>query len=349
MNEDDGNQEVSEWVIHYLHQDISENELKELHQWLQESPENKVFFFQIKSIYDSTRYHTLMSAEEVEKSWLRMQDRLFPFEESLPQEPSGRRAFLRSFKYIAVASVAALFGFGISLLTQPQPPDYLPTKEISYNEIQVRKGGKPSAITLSDGTKVQLNVAGTLRYPSNFSDNCREVFLDGEAWFEVVHDDGKPFIVHLSQQDIIVHGTSFNVEAYQGESHSAVTLLDGSISLETSDSEGECISRIFIKPGQKANFDKTSEHVSVENTDATMANSWVRGEYKFKDEPLGLIVRRLEKYYNVVIMLDYDLRDIRYTGTFSYNQSITQVLDIINYEKQFRFRHKNGNEILIRK
>ncbi|MDR1258671.1 MAG: DUF4974 domain-containing protein [Tannerellaceae bacterium] len=359
MNEEDMNQIVSGWVIHYLHQDISEGELTDLYQWLQESPENKEFFFQIKSIYDSTRHHRLMSAEEVEESWQRMQRRLFSPpattsptlpEKSDPSQPAGgKRRFLRPFTYMAVASVAALLGFGISMLTQSVFPETSPVNEMSYNEISVPKGGRPGAITLSDGTRVQLNVAGTLRYPAGFSDDCREVYLNGEAWFEVAHDAEKPFIVHLNRQDIIVHGTSFNVEAYHDEPYSAVTLMDGSISLETSNSSGERISRIFIRPGQKANFDKVSEHIYVENADATMANAWTRGEYKFRDEPLGLIVKRLENYYNVRIMLDYDLRDIRYTGTFSFSQSIIQALNIINYEKQFSFRQNGENEILIRK
>ncbi|MDR2810172.1 MAG: DUF4974 domain-containing protein [Tannerellaceae bacterium] len=351
MNKESENQKIAGWVIHYLHQDISEMELKELYQWLQESPENKDSFFRMKSIYDSICNRTFMTDEEIEKSWLRMQSRMSELKESHPVQPSGKIFFLRTLKYMVVASIAILLGFGISqyVIQHASLPEDNPATKIRYNEVHVHKGGRPILITLSDGTNVQLNVAGTLRYSTRFSGDSREVYLDGEAWFEVVHDDKKPFIIHLNQQDITVHGTRFNVEAYPEESYNTVTLLDGSISLETSNSKGECISRIFLKPGQKANFDKVSEHVSVEKTDATMANAWTRGEYKFKDEPLELIIKRLENYYNVRIMLDYNLKSIRYTGTFSFNQNIAQVLNIINHEKQFYFRQKNGNEIVIRK
>jgi ferric-dicitrate binding protein FerR (iron transport regulator) len=350
MKEESKDQEIAGWVMHYLHREISEVELEQLYQWLQESPENKDSFFRMKSTYDAIRHRSLMSAEEIENSWLRMRSKMTVAGEILPPRSQGRIFPLRLFSYMAVAAVAALLGLGISQYTARHTlPADPASAEISYNEVHVRKGGRPCLVTLSDGTKVQLNVAGTLRYPAGFSGDSREVFLDGEAWFEVVHDRQKRFIVHLRQQDIIVHGTRFNVEAYPEEPCNTVTLLDGSISLESSGNKGEPISRIFLKPGQMASFHKTSGHVSIEKTDATMANAWIRGEFRFKDEPLSIITKRLENYYNLKITVDCSLEDIRYTGSFSFNQSITQVLNIINHEKQFYFRQKNEHEIWIRK
>jgi ferric-dicitrate binding protein FerR (iron transport regulator) len=350
MDKPDKNGEIGDWMIHYFYRDISECELEKLYRWLQESQENKDFFFQLKGIYDLTRRHTLLSAGEVERSWLSMQRKISAHATIIPGQSSGKKVFLRSLKYIAVAAAAAVLGFVISNYHTGHtlPRNLSPAEKVSYHEIHIHKGSKPGNITLSDGTRVQLNVAGTLRYPSNFFDAGREVFLDGEAWFEVAGDGVKPFIVHLKQQTITVHGTCFNVEAYENESCNIVTLLSGSISLETHNHAGEHISNIFLKPGQKAHFDMATGSVSVEKVDAAMSNTWVNGEYKFIDKPLEFIVKRLENYYNVSISLDDDsLKHIRYTGTFSFGQSIEQVLRIINYEQQFSFR-QSGNAIHIK-
>ena len=175
----------------------------------------------------------------------------------------------------------------------------------------------------------------------------REVFLDGEAYFDVAKDAAKPFIVRLKRQNIIVHGTSFGVEAYHDESYYAVTLLEGSVSLESMDTNGIKISDISLKPGQKAYFDHLTEKVSVEQVGTLQTNTWKQEEYKFKDEPLGLIVKRLEKYYDVNIHLhDKQLENIRYTGTFSLRQNIQDVLRIINNDGRFRFR-QTKNDIYI--
>jgi ferric-dicitrate binding protein FerR (iron transport regulator) len=346
MQEKDTNME--ELTIRYLQQDISENELKALDKWLQESPENKEGFFQLKGIYDSTKNHRLLSEEEVEKSWQGMRRKLAAPAGTMPAA-SNKMFFLVTLKYIAVAVGAIVLGMGIGNYNATRSLPAAEAKVVACNEISVRKGGKPNTIILSDGTKVMLNAAGTLRYPANFSGAVREVYLDGEAYFEVAGNKEKPFIVRLKQQNITVHGTSFNVEAYHNESYQIITLLSGSISLETLNGSGEKISDILLKPGQKAYFDSTAGLVSVEKTDASLANVWIRGEYKFKNEPLGLITKRLENYYDVSIHWDDEsLQKIRYTGTFSLDQSIQQVLRIINNDKQFVFQ-QTGNEIHIKK
>jgi ferric-dicitrate binding protein FerR (iron transport regulator) len=212
----------------------------------------------------------------------------------------------------------------------------------------VPKGGKPNTVYLSDGSVVRLNAATTLRYPSGFDGDRREIYLDGEAYFEVAKNEAKPFVVRLKQQDITVLGTSFNVEARHSESYTIVTLQEGSVSLAFMNGNGLKIKDVALKTGQKAHFDRTTGKIFVAQVDASLSNTWLEGEYKFKDEPLVLIFKRLENYYDVNIHLDGEqLKNIRYTGTFSLRQDIRDVLRIINHERQFRFR-QNGSEIYIK-
>ena len=173
------------------------------------------------------------------------------------------------------------------------------------------------------------------------------VHLEGEAYFEVAKNHSKPFIVKLKNQQITVLGTSFNIQAFNDDRFSVTTLLSGSIQLESFDAQGRKMSSMKLKPNQQARSDNRTGSIFLSETDASISNAWVGGKYRFKDETLVSIVKRLENYYGVNIRLAHDsLRNIRYTGTFSLDQGIQEVLDIINSEKQFTFM-KDGKDILI--
>jgi ferric-dicitrate binding protein FerR (iron transport regulator) len=342
------NNDIKELIVRYLQQDISADELKELNLWVHASAENREHLFQLKNICDSTKNHKLLSEEEIEKSWQKMQRQMEAPPVTIPVV-SKKNVFLNhTLRYVAVGTVAVLLGAGIGEYLGRHSLPVEETRLVTYNEISVQKGGKPNALTLSDGSKVLLNAATTLRYPTDFGGDVREVYLDGEAYFEVAKDTVKPFVVKLKQQNVTVHGTSFNIEAYQEETYNIVTLLSGSISLESLKQNGEKISDLVLKPGQKAYFDNSAESVSVEQVDASLSNTWTKGEYKFKDEPMALIAKRLEYYYDVHIHLDdKQLENIKYTGTFSLNQSIREVLRIITYENRLQYQ-QTGNEIHIK-
>ena len=215
-----------------------------------------------------------------------------------------------------------------------------------YNKLTTPIGGEYSLV-LSDGTKVFLNADSELKYPVEFSDGKRIVDLKGEAYFEVAKNHSKPFIVKLKNQQITVLGTSFNIQAFNDDRFSVTTLLSGSILLESFDAQGRKMSSMKLKPNQQARSDNRTGSIFLSETDASISNAWVGGKYRFKDETLVSIVKSLENYYGVNIRLAHDsLRNIRYTGTFSLDQGIQEVLDIINSEKQFTFT-KDGKDILI--
>ena len=247
--------------------------------------------------------------------------------------------WLSLVKYVAVAVLAVGLGWGVHAFYGNVKSSYLAEESIVYNEIHVQKGGRANTVILSDGTKVVLNAATTLKYPASFNGKNRQVYLDGEAYFEVTKNEEKPFVVKLNKQDITVLGTTFNVQAYSNELYSEITLLSGQILLEAFNEKGESMSRMYLKPDQKALSDNKMGSVSLQDVNASLSNAWINGEYKFKDASLSSIVKRLENYYNVKIYLDDKrLEQIKYTGTFSLDQDILDVLRIIDYEKQFTFK-----------
>lgn len=330
---------IEELIIRFLQQDINEEELRYLESWLEEDAKHKSYFFELKSISDSSR-RSFFSKEEVnEASWQKMLARINKYQEKNPSlgKSRSRDLWISIIKYVAIVVVAVGTDWGIDEFQRNT--DLSNDKEIVYNEIQVQKGGRANTLILSDGTKVVLNAATTFKYPTSFDEKNRIVYLEGEAYFEVAKDEEKPFVVKLNKQDITVLGTTFNVQAYKDESYSIVTLLNGRVMLDAFNELGESTSRMFLKPNQRALSDNKSGSVSLCDVNASFASTWIKGEYKFKDEPLLSICKRLENYYNVQIHLnDPRLEQIRYTGTFSLEQDIMEVFRIIDYEKQFTFK-----------
>jgi ferric-dicitrate binding protein FerR (iron transport regulator) len=342
---------IEAYIVRYLHREITEDELRKLDGWLQESPANMEEFLRLKAVHDLTRNAPAMKEEEIDRSWQKMRRKMtgMTLPAVVPEEPARKKVWPGTLlKYAAVAVVAGMISLGAGNYFGRR--ERLPVEETSpvvYNEVRVPKGGKPNTVNLSDGSVVRLNAATTLRYPSHFDGNLREIYLDGEAFFEVAKNAAKPFVVRLKQQNITVLGTSFNVEACHSESYTIVTLQEGSVSVESMNSGGLKINEFSMTPGQKAHFDQITGKMSVTQVDASLSNTWMEGVYKFKDEPLVLIFKRLENYYDVNIHMHSErLKNIRYTGTFSLRQDVRDVLRIINHEHQFRFR-QDGNEIYI--
>jgi ferric-dicitrate binding protein FerR (iron transport regulator) len=339
---------IEEIIVHYLQQDCSDEELCKLDTWMQESEENKDSLFQFKQIVDLTRSRRILSEEDIHKSWQRMEEKLL----GAPPGARPKKVHLRGrlvswMKYAALGGVALWAGLLIGRQGGLSPRE-AEEPQASFHELSVRKGTKLTTLALPDGTLVSLNAAGRLRYPSRFDGGVREVYLEGEAFFNVAPMTESRFIVRLRKQNILVHGTHFNVEAYPDEPYSLVTLLSGRLTVETRNKMGDTIGHTLLRPGQKACFDRLSETVSVEQADTLISNAWMGGEYKFRNERLELIVKRLENYYDVAFHWENEqARDVRYTGTFSLDQDIESILRVINHQKQFVFR-RSGKDIYIR-
>lgn len=335
---------IKELIVRFLQSEIREDEIRELDAWIYKSEENKSHFFEMKRIFDSRKQPAFSEDQTITDSWERMLAKLRKHS-LIPGEPArhGHVFWLSCAHYAAIVAVAIGIGFGIGGLTGQRTLG----GEIEYNEIFVEKGGGTNTVLLSDGSKIRLNASTRFKYPTQFNGDKREVYLEGEAFFEVVRNESKPFVVKLKNQSITVLGTTFNVQAYAEEQYSITTLLSGSIFLESFNSQGKGMSSMTLKPNQQAHSDNRTGSIFLSETEASISNAWVEGKYRFKDEVLSSIVRRLENYYGVNIRLAHDtLRNIRYTGTFSLDQNIQEVLEVINSEDQFSFT-MDGKNILI--
>jgi ferric-dicitrate binding protein FerR (iron transport regulator) len=333
----DKSKEIEPVILHYLQGVASEEEMKALRAWISESEENRKLFFQLKQVYDLRRGGLYPGKKEIEESWERLFSKIKRMDmgsfDPEPNENRFWRIFVGVLKYAAVATIFVCLTLGIQQLTKKADT------EVFYTEIDMEAGPRMSRMTLPDGSKVILNASTKLRYPNRFDSRSREVFLDGEAYFEVVHHKEQPFIVRTEHQQIKVLGTTFNVMDYSADDYAITTLVEGSVEVQMAGKDGIQGEKRILKPNHQAFIDKTNSELVLENVNIDPARTWVNKIYHFRDEPLYRIMKRLEKLYGVKINIDDDVRkDDKYTGVFRMELSIEEIIKIVNYQKQFTYK-----------
>ncbi|MCK0146213.1 FecR domain-containing protein [Arenibacter sp. F26102] len=217
------------------------------------------------------------------------------------------------------------------------------TKKLEYNELAVPYG-KKFELLLSDGTHVFLNSGSKLRYPVNFlKDTPRDVYLDGEAYFSVEKDKARPFTVMTHDMNTRVHGTEFNVSSYKNENNTSTVLIEGSVdvTMVNGDRAGE---HIMIQPGERAVYENNVIDVAEVNVEKYI--SWKDGKLLFEDDPFYLMVKELERHFNVEIDNRYEaLNGKKFTGTFG-KESLDQILQICQEHTAFSYSVE-GSKITI--
>lgn len=200
-----------------------------------------------------------------------------------------------------------------------------------YNAISVPRGGE-YVLTLADGTMVWLNSDSQIRYPISFEGTTREVFLQGEAYFDVAKNAGKPFIVHTEKFDVRVTGTQFNVHIYSDEIEST-TLVEGSVQLE----QGNNVNKLL--PGEQAQL--IGEQMVVKKVNVEDQIAWRNGAFCFKEQKLESIMNELSRWYDVeVFYQNAVVRDYHFSAWFSRNSSIEEVISILEKTQKIKMRLK---------
>ena len=212
--------------------------------------------------------------------------------------------------------------------------------EDTYNVLTVPVGGEFRVI-LSDGTMVFLNSGSELRYPEVFRDGQREVFLKGEAWFEVAKDSVRPFRVHAGEMDVRVLGTSFNVKAYERMESIAMTLVTGSVEI-TCDNES-----FRIVPGEQFEYRRGLELASVREVDTELYTSWKDGYYKFRQASLEEIMTTLSVWYGLeVFYQNEEAKRLEFTGKVKRYEDVGNLLRKFEQTENVVFNRKGNNVII---
>ena len=213
-------------------------------------------------------------------------------------------------------------------------------EENKYNRIEVPRGSE-YWIVLPDGTRVWLNAATELKYPVAFHAKERRVYLKGEAYFEVAPDKNRPFYVETEEVKIRVLGTVFDVNTHYTRGVRTV-LVEGAVALEWGDQK-----EIRMKPGELADFDRTTTEVTLKEVDVTSYISWKEGYFVFEDEPLEEIMHTLSLWYDKeFLFVGKRSRALHFSGHIKRYERIETILSAITDVTGVEFR-MNGQIILI--
>lgn len=173
-------------------------------------------------------------------------------------------------------------------------------EELVYNTIRIPYG-KKFEVQLSDGTIVYLNAGTSLRYPVQFVKNQnRQVYLLGEAYFEVEKDKAHPFTVNTQNINVEVLGTKFNVDTYTENISTDVVLVEGKVSLYKDEKTNQ--NQVYLKPGMKGSNIKDESKITTEEVNTDYYTAWVKGSLVFKNASFDEIIKKLERHYNVTFI-----------------------------------------------
>ena len=229
-----------------------------------------------------------------------------------------------------------------------QSPDR--TDRASYNTLVVPLG-KKSRLTLSDGSKVWINSGSKLTYPTLFTEGRREVVLEGEAIFEVAHNDECPFYVLTDGNDIKVLGTVFNVSSYADDEHISTALQSGSVEITYTDKSRffNAERSITIVPGTLASYNKIERKINTKKTDIAPYFSWRHGEFIFQNNDLQYIMKKISRHYGIVITIaDSRLARQTFSGILDIDNNLDTVMEIMEKTSKFEFKKKENRIIIIK-
>jgi ferric-dicitrate binding protein FerR (iron transport regulator) len=289
-------------------------------------------------------------------------------------ETAGNNSRLRKFFLnkitLAIAGILIIFASWKIYFQKKNPAEKIIANNISS---VTTKNGNRTKITLPDGSQVWLNGGSKLDYnPELFNEERREVYLSGEAFFEVVKNLKKPFLVHADNMQVKVLGTSFNIKSYPGEKQSEASLIRGSIEVTI---PGRPQEKYFLSPNDKFVVSNTGSIIQKSRTKAAgiekselkkpeaifsmekinylpekniiLETAWVYNRLEFDSEPFGDIAKKMERWYDVNISFTgHKIENKILTGSFE-NETIEQALEALKIVVSFNYRI-DGKKIIIK-
>jgi ferric-dicitrate binding protein FerR (iron transport regulator) len=218
------------------------------------------------------------------------------------------------------------------------------------NEVVVPYG-KKSQLILEDGTKVWLNAGSRMAFPTKFIGKNREIFLEGEGYFEVAHCQNKPFVVNTDVISVKVLGTKFDISAYKTDKQTETVLLEGKVTIKENSALGLLKSETLLAPNQKASYNRNERKITVnEEPDADLAIAWTEGWFKFSRQSMIDVMNKLQRYYNVRFVFDREFHaEDRITGKLDLKESVESVMVALSDVAGIQYRIDNQKIYIYKK
>jgi ferric-dicitrate binding protein FerR (iron transport regulator) len=276
-------------------------------------------------------------------------------------EPPNKGRFVPWLLRISAAAMIVLI-VGYFMQKSPVEQKIEPSKSFAANY------GERKNFQLPDGSIVILNAGSSIRIDGNYGTASRDIFLEGEAFFDVKHNQGLPFIVHTPAMDVKALGTAFNVKAYPGEKGTETSLLRGSVEVTLKKDNDR---KLILKPNQKVQWgqqnpettaspsDAGNKKTGIKNGDALVTvlektdmgdvqeTGWIENKLIFNDDALQDIAILLERWYGIKVVFEDDAtKNYRFTGTFE-KESLKMVLDVLKESRNFHYEIQPGNTMIV--
>ncbi|HEY4289853.1 MAG TPA: FecR domain-containing protein [Puia sp.] len=245
--------------------------------------------------------------------------------DSLIATQQGTRVALRNGALVYSVSGHSTVGHSVSSL--------------SFNTVSTPRG-RQFHLLLPDNTRVWLNAASSIRYPTAFTGAERKLEIKGEVYFEVAKNKAVPFVVSAGAMTIDVLGTRFNIKTYADEQMQETTLLDGIVRVRTADH------RQLLKPGQQTSISGTG-HWSVENADTSQVMAWKNGVFSFQRTSLDLVMRQLSRWYDIDVVYEGAVPVKRFDGEMGRDVNLSKVLAFLQGSGVHFRVEENGKKIII--
>ena len=214
------------------------------------------------------------------------------------------------------------------------------SSEITYNTISTPRAAQYEVV-LSDGTKVWLNAASSLRYPTAFSGQDRKVVMTGEGYFEVAKNKDKPFHVRVGSVEVEVTGTHFNIMAYEDEASIQTTLLEGSVKVSANGQSD------VLKPGKEASLNRGDSKLTTGDANIQQAVAWKNGYFYFDRSDVKTIMRQVSRWYDLDIVYESNVPDMKFSGKIERNLPLSGISHLLE-SGQIHFRIEGKNCIMMK-
>lgn len=319
-------------VTRKLSGEASQDELQELAELLKTDPSMKEEFDVM------CRYWQQENQEQTANTELALQKTLTQLGLEPALQPELTEPIVKKLPMwrsaLRIAAAIAILGgltFGIYAVINPSS-----TGDKNLVQKTNAKGVK-STIALADGSKVWLNADSKLQYPASFSGNTREVYLNGEAFFDIEKNPAKPFIIHLANGTIRVLGTSFNIKAYDDEPVVETSVATGKVAFIPKLKNNDNADTIFLTPNNKVTYQVNTEKTTTATTVSEEDRAWTEGKLIFRSmlfEEIGIELER--NFGKKVVFEDSDIKTYRLTGSFQ-NNTLSEILYYLSKTKSFSY------------
>lgn len=326
-----------DFLIRFLSGECSVQEAARVQEWIEASAANKTEYAQFKAIWEmSPDAFPAPAAVDTHAAWAAVAARLDARDEPQQVVNLPQRRFSAWLKVAAV--LLPLIGIGIWLLIDRNPTE----PEL----LSLSTGQADTLLQLADGSGIHLNRNTKLRYLQSFDNPKREVFLEGEAFLQVVRDTSRPFVVHTPTLEVRVLGTEFNVKAIPGQEFTTVSVQSGSVAVMVRNRQPEMSDSVVLQAGDKGIYSAKSGRLEVVRAESGSDFFWMNHRLRFRATPLQEVFGILEECYAVTIVTrDSSVLSMKLSTEFQ-DQPVERVMAIIGESLELRLQ-KEGNTYVV--